>query len=165
MQTFTQKTLTIALLIGAALAASVVAATVTQANLKQAQTDAQQLTQAEGDFKRLQGDLARWQKAMSLVRTDVALRQEPLDLTVALPPEQLYELPPILSKVFDPQGFFSLKQFRFEWKTTKESAGGAAVLPGLTQNTAGAKGTPPTLAHITLQGDRTLILNSRKTTP
>ncbi|NMM26785.1 MAG: hypothetical protein HHJ12_05705 [Glaciimonas sp.] len=151
MQTFTQKTLTLAVLSGVLLAAAVAAAIVAQAQLKQARADAQQQTQAEASFTQLRADLTRWQKALASARSDVTLRQEPLDLTVALPPEQLYELPPILSKVFDPQGYFSLKQFKFEWKTDKE-AGVAA--PG-----------PLTLAHITLQGDRTLILNAGKTTP
>ena len=154
MQAFTKKTLSLAVLAGSLLAASVVAAVITQAQLKQTQADVQQLTQAESDFARLQADQARWKKALATARSDVALRQEPLDLSVALPPEQLFELPPILSKVFDPEGYFSLKQFKFEWKTAKEAV---AV--------AGAAPVPPTLAHITLQGDRTLILNAGKTTP
>lgn len=151
MQAFTQKTLSLAILSGVLLASAIAASAVSQARLRQAQADAQQLTQAEARFVVLKGDLVRWQTALASARSDVTLRQEPLDLSVALPPEQLYELPPILSKVFDPQGYFSLKQFKFEWKTAKDAG---VTMPG-----------QQTLAHITLQGDRTLILNAGNTTP
>jgi hypothetical protein len=173
MQAFTQKTLALAVLAGALLAAGIAGAVVMQAQLKQAQADAQQMTQAESDFARLQTDLARWQKALSTARSDVALRQEPLDLSVALPPEQLNSLIPILSKVFDPEGYFSLKQFKFEWKTAKEGGAVAAAtaavgqaLPGLSQAGSGLRlPVQPTLAHVNLQGDRTLILKTEKGTP
>ena len=170
MQAFTQKTLYQTVAVGALLAVAVAAAVVFQAQLKQTQADAQGLTQAESDFTRLQADLVRWQKAREAARTDLALRQEPLNLSVALLPEELYQLPPILSKVFDPQGYFMLKQFGFEWKTDKEgaTAQGTALAglmqAGLPPGAANAR-PAPTLAHITLQGDRTLILNSGKAAP
>jgi hypothetical protein len=147
MQTFTQKSLTQAVLVGTLLAVSVVAAIVARAQLKQTEADAAQLTQAEADLARLKSDLARWQHVLK-AHSIVALRQEPLDLSVALPPERLHALPPILNKVFDPEGYFFLKQFRFEWKTSNAVA---APSTGL---------MPSTLAHISLQGDRTLILKT-----
>jgi septal ring factor EnvC (AmiA/AmiB activator) len=150
MQTFTEKTLAQSVLVGTLLAASVAAALVTQAQLKQVEADAAQLTQAEADFARLQADLARWQQALK-THAEVALRQEPLDLSVALPPEQLHALPPLLNKVFDPEGYFLLKKFRFEWKT------------GLAGVSAVATAAP--LAHISLQGDRTLILKTAGVKP
>jgi hypothetical protein len=172
MQAFTQRTLTHAVLTGAFLAAAIVASAIAQASLRQAQADAQQLTTAEVSFVRLKSDLARWQKALASARSDMALRHEPLDLAVDLAPEQMYELPAILSKVFDTQGYFSLKQFRIDWQNTQTAA---TTGPGAATSTAPAA-TPmaattfataaePMRVHITLKGDRTLILNTGKTTP
>jgi hypothetical protein len=137
-------------LVGTLLAVSVVAAIVARAQLKQTEADAAQLTQAEADFVRLKADLALWKQAQS-ANAEMALRQEPLDLLVALPPEQLHVLPPILNKVFDREGYFLLKQFKFEWKSSM--AGGSTVAKA------------PALAHISLQGDRTLILKTAGVKP
>jgi hypothetical protein len=167
MQTFTQKTLAQSVLVGALLAAAVAAYLVTQAQFKQTQADAAQLLQAEADFARLQADQALWQQALK-VFSEVVLRQEPLDLSVALPPERLHALPPILNKVFDPEGYFLLKQFKFEWKASKAEAGvGAVAGSGAALAVAGSGPAiaQPTLAHISLQGDRTLILKTAGVQP
>ncbi len=172
MQAFTQKSLSQAILVGVLLAGSIAAVVVYQAQLKQSRDDEQKLAQAESDFTRLQADLVRWNTARKLVHADVALRQEPLDLSVALPPEQLNDLIPILSKVFDTDGYFSLKQFTFEWKPAKDAGQPDATalpagpaLPGLSQAGSGSKPPPVTLAHVSLQGDRTLILTTEKAIP
>ncbi|MCF8212118.1 MAG: hypothetical protein K9K38_22365 [Rhodoferax sp.] len=153
MQTFTQKTLVQSVLVGTLLAVSVVAVVVARAQLKQTEAELAQLTQAEADLARLKTDLARWQRALR-AHAEVTWRQEPLDLQVELPPERLQALPPILNKVFDPEGYFLLKQFKFEWKTRAVGAGtGTAAAAG-----AAEAALAPKLARISLQGDRTLIL-------
>jgi len=175
MQAFTKKTLTHAILTGVLLAGAIAASAVAQASLRQAQADAQQLNTAEISLVRLKDDLARWQKALASARSDIALRHEPLDLAVDLPPDQMFELPAILSKVFDTQGYFSLKQFRIEWQNEKVApvAGSKPASASVVTPAAVAALVPVNLGlaaqtarvHITLQGDRTLILNTGVTTP
>lgn len=169
MQAFTKKTLTHAALTGTFLAAAIVASAIAHASLRQASADAQQLAAAEASLARLKSDLDRWQKALASARSDMALRHEPLDLAVDLPPEQMYELPAILSKVFDTQGYFSLKQFRIDWRSSQVTALPASGAPtpttALVSTKVFAAAAPPARVYITLKGDRTLILNTGSTTP
>ena len=147
MHTFTSHQLTLTLVAGVALGVAVAAAQVGDARLAQARKDADALATSESQVNALNQQLTQWKVAQTALGGPGArgFRKEPVSLSAVLPPERLYTLTPILAKVYDNQGYFSVKHFSFAWQ---EPAA---------QN--GEEATAERVAKLSLTGERTLILD------